>query len=265
MQRLLPLQGGRNFRDLGGYPTEDGRRVRHRLIYRSGVMAYLTEDDQRQLDSLGIRVLCDFRHAGERRREVIGWAREDLRHVHWDYDSEALSLRRLLGGERLRGESQLSADIAYGAMIRLYQSLPELFHEPYAQLFARIAAGEVPLVFGCTAGKDRTGLAAALLLTSLQVPWGHVVADFELTDTLVDLERVLTERRQGMGLEEHEHLRIANLPKEVRAPLLAAKPAYLEAAFQSIVERYGSFGGYLSSALHVSAEDLQKIRELLLE
>jgi protein-tyrosine phosphatase len=260
MQRLLPLQGGRNFRDLGGYPTEDGRRVRHRLIYRSGVMAYLTEDDQRQLDSLGIRVLCDFRHARERTREVIGWAREDLRHVHWDYDPEALSLRRLLGGE-----SQLSADVAYGAMIRLYQSLPELFREPYAQLFARIAAGEVPLVFGCTAGKDRTGLAAALLLTSLQVPWSHVVADFELTDTLVDLERVLLERHQSMGLEEHEHLRIANLPKEVRAPLLAAKPAYLEAAFQSIGERYGSFGGYLGSALQVSAEDLQKIRELLLE
>ena len=97
------------------------------------------------------------------------------------------------------------------------------------------------------------------------MPWSHVVADFELTDTLVDLERVLLERHQSMGLEEHEHLRIANLPKEVRAPLLAAKPAYLEAAFQSIVERYGSFGAYLSSALNVSAEDLQKIRRLLLE
>ena len=86
-------------------------------------------------------------------------------------------------------------------MIQLYQTLPVVFAEPYAALFAQLAQGAVPLVFNCSAGKDRTGVVAALVLTCLGVPWMHVLADYRLTDELVDLEQVFRSRSpDGVGL-----------------------------------------------------------------
>ena len=71
MQRLVPLEGGRNFRDLGGYRTHDGHRVRWRVLFRSGVLSYLTGEDWRQLSGLGVRTVCDLRAPHERARERI--------------------------------------------------------------------------------------------------------------------------------------------------------------------------------------------------
>lgn len=223
-------------------------------------MAYLTATDQQYLDSLGIRVLCDFRTARERAREVVRWSRSDLDYLKWEYDPEQVSLRGVLGPY-----TELTPEAARGAMIRLYRALPELFSEPYADLFARLAAGDLPLVFGCSAGKDRTGVAAALVLTALGVPWEHVLEDFQLTERVVDLDRVLLQHpRDSVGLGGDE-LRVSGMPREVRAPLLAASADYLEAAFDSIASAYGSVAGYLSKALAVTEEDLTRIRHYLLE
>src|SRR5512145_712402 len=93
VNRLLPLEGGRNFRDLGGYATRDGRRVRWGRVYRSGVMSYLTDADRTRLDALGLRTLCDFRAPGERKREPTNWWSPDVQLLHWDYDFRNVSLR----------------------------------------------------------------------------------------------------------------------------------------------------------------------------
>src|SRR5688500_8775706 len=95
VERQLVLVGGRNFRDLGGYETDDGRRVRYGRIYRSGVLAHLTPDDVQRLDALGIRVVCDFRNAQERRRETIRWTRSDLEVLSCDYDHRDRKSTRL--------------------------------------------------------------------------------------------------------------------------------------------------------------------------
>ena len=259
MTRQLALEGGRNFRDLGGYPTQDGRRVRWRRLYRSGVLAYLTQADQEHLDALGIRVVCDFRNEKERSHESMRWTRGDLEVLSWDYDPQLVSLRGILGSEKL---TPVTGRLA---MIRLYRALPEFLAAPYSGLFARLAAGDLPLVFACAAGKDRTGLAAALVLETLGVARDVVLEDFRLTDQAVDLERVLVQRPdRGIGLDT-DHIDLAATSRDARAPLLAADPEYLEAALDEIEATHGSVEGYLRDRLGISERSVAQMRTHLLE
>ena len=93
MERLVPLEGGRNFRDLGGYQTGDGRRVRWRALFRSGVLSYLTAQDWRHLSELGVRTVCDLRAPHERAREPVRPRPVDVHWDEWDYDPRDVSLR----------------------------------------------------------------------------------------------------------------------------------------------------------------------------
>jgi protein-tyrosine phosphatase len=258
VKRLIPLQGGRNFRDLGGYVTSDGRRVRWGRLFRSGVMSYLTAQDHEYLEPIGIRVLCDFRTRREREYEPTRWGPRTVSYLQWDYDARNVSLRAFLPG------NDFSPEIARSAMKELYRKFPSRFQEQYAGLFKKLAAGEVPLVFSCSAGKDRTGLAAALLLASLGVIPEQVMADYVLTDSAVDLEKALfAHPRTSVGLDDHSHL--AAVSRESRAPLLKALPEYLQAAFEQIERDHGSLSAYVRAALGVNDEMLQGIRTHLLE
>jgi protein-tyrosine phosphatase len=140
-----------------------------------------------------------------------------------------------------------------------------LFAQPYADLFRKLADGALPLVFHCAAGKDRTGIAAALILTSLGVPRDTVFDDYLLTDRAVDLEAALFQHRRtsiGVG-DEHAHLR--TIGREARAPLLEARPEYLDAAIEQIEGEYGSVEVYLRQRLGVTDEMLRSLHSHLLE
>jgi len=259
MERVIPLERGLNFRDLGGYETRDGRRVRWRCLFRSGVMSRLTAADQSCLHSFGIRALCDLRTRRERERETVRWAGEDVLRLEWDYDPRHLNLRSAAS------DPGFSAVSAHSAMIEFYRTLPTRFTPQYRGLFAQLAAGTVPLVFGCSAGKDRTGMAAALILASLGVSKEDVLLDFMLTNQVVDLERVLAAKPHGslrLG-EEQSYLRA--LSPEVRAPLLRAAPEYLEAAFDQVRRDNGSLKGYLRDRLQLTDHSLSRMRAHLLE
>lgn len=265
MQRVIALEGGRNFRDLGGYTTYDNRRVRWGRLYRSGAMSYLTPDDHATLRSRGIRVLCDLRTRREREREAVDWDGEGRVRLEWDYDPRFISLRALLADAGVSVQSGLSIPIARVAMVELYRQLPTRLAEPYAALFERLAADDLPLVFGCSAGKDRTGVAAALVLACLGVPWETIVADFTLTNQVVDLEKVLfQDPRRSVGLED-EQGQLARLGREARAPFLEAAPEYLEAAFEQIHRDHSSVEEFLRTRLGVDAAKSVRIREHLLE
>jgi protein-tyrosine phosphatase len=258
VERVLPLKGSRNLRDLGGYRTEDGRRVRWRRLYRSGVMSYLTESDRAYLSGLGIRTICDMRTLYERQREPNAWQADGVIHVHWDYDPERVNLRGLLNRENF------NADDARAAMLHLYRSIPAAFCEQYAEIFRKLSQNELPMIFNCSAGKDRTGVAAALILTSLGVPPDQVIADFVLTDTAVDLEKALFQHRNGsIGMGNAAYL--ASVDHSCREPLLKAHPDYLLAALDQIVRDHGSITSYLRSQLGVTNDMLRRVRGFLLE
>ncbi|WP_084583403.1 tyrosine-protein phosphatase [Sphingomonas azotifigens] len=248
--RLLPLEGGRNFRDLGGYRTSDGRTVKWGMLYRSGSMHGLTEADFRTLDKLGIRTVCDLRDRRERAAEPVHWPNADMpRVLSDDYD---LDLRFLPAGS----PKEWTPDKVRTAMAASYPRMLEQFNGQYRRMFAELLAGHAPLAFNCSAGKDRTGIAAALLLTALGVPRATVIDDYLLTNVYLDPAKLLG---SGAGASP-----LAALPPAVVQPLLAADRSYIEAALAVVDAHPGGAEGYLQDALGLSKGDLNRLRDLYL-
>jgi protein-tyrosine phosphatase len=184
--RLPAIEGSRNFRDLGGYPAADGRTTRWGHIYRSGSLAGLSLAGTTQLRALGIRALCDLRTTHEREHEPYAWC-EGAGIAYWarDYETSFADLRTTLAAP------QANPEATRAAMIGGYRHLPYDQAPAYARIFHWLAAGEVPVVFNCSAGKDRAGTAAALVLATLGVPRETVLADYALTDAVVDLRTAI--------------------------------------------------------------------------
>jgi protein-tyrosine phosphatase len=249
--RLIALDGGRNFRDLGGYPTSDGRHVRWGLMFRSGSLAGLTAGDWDALTKRGIRAICDLRTQKERATEPFVWA-DQPGLSYWARDYE-LSFAVL--SETLRGDFP-TGDTARAGMIAGYADLPFEQAPSYRQLFKHLAAGNLPVVFNCAAGKDRAGTAAALILTALGVPRDLVIEDYTMTNRVYDVEATLRRPRQGY---------LARFDADVGAVIARADPAYIEAALDAVDQRCGGIDGYLAEQLDIDSSSLEALRELLLE
>ena len=250
-ERLLPLQGGRNFRDLGGYRAADGRSVKWGMLFRSGSMHGLTEADYRSLEARGIRVVCDFRDRRERAAEPATWpAAGAPRVLSDDYD---LDMRFLPAGS----PKSWTPEQVRGAMTKAYPAMLGQFNGQYRRMFAELLAGHAPLAFNCTAGKDRTGIAAALLLTALGVPRKDVIADYLLTNRYLDAS-ALTKGAPNPANP------LAGLPPETVKPLMAADAAYLEAALAVVDAHKDGATGYFRDELGLSAADLVKLRNAYL-
>jgi protein-tyrosine phosphatase len=259
-ERLLPLEGGRNFRDLGGYRTADGHQVKWGYVYRSGTMANLSDADYELLGSQGIRVICDFRTNEEREREPTRWQAiaSELDYRTRDYAAGSNLREAFSKGTPDPGSMR-------EAMIRLYGEVPYEHAESYRSMFKALAAGEAPLAFNCSAGKDRTGVAAALLLTMLGVPRDIVIEDYALSEKLVNYEAQYARSPRVASSKPNPWAFIEKLPAEVRAPLLRSEPDYIRTALTEIEKREGSVDRYFERVLGISRADQDSIRRLLLE
>ena len=253
--RLLPLQGGHNFRDLGGYATRDGRQVRWRQLFRSGTLAHLTPADHGCLAALNIRTVCDLRTTAERNSEPSSWTPSAGRTMTWDYE---------LDGGAVMGVFRVGTptpERVRAAITEFYLTAPEDFADRLSAVFRVLGAQEAPLVMHCTAGKDRPGVAAAIVLRALGVSTQAVIEDYVLSASLLDLQQLYGGRNfQRRGSWEF----LSTLPPEIRAPLIAAEPEYIEAMLGALDQRYGSVDGYLASRLGVTDAALGHIRELYL-
>ena len=127
----------------------------------------------------------------------------------------------------------------------------------HQELFTRLAAGEVPLVFNCSAGKDRAGTAAALILSALGVPRETVVEDYVLTNRVVDLERIFMATAHRSALMDQA--------SGIVSAVLRADPAYLHAALDAVEEKHGTVAAYVRDALGITEEASSAIRRSLLE
>lgn len=246
--RVIALDGAYNVRDIGGHATTDGRHVRHGLVFRSASLDHLTDDGIATLEALDVKCVIDLRSTAERahhtsrvRREV--WAR--------DYDTSGANLVRMLR------EADVTADTAAALMVVTYQGIHEEQADAFTELFRRIAAGELPLLFHCAVGKDRTGAAAALLLTLLGVAPEAVMADYLFTRHSV--ARSHADARTALASAG------AVVQDEVLAPIIGVDETYLAAMFTSIDATYGSVFQYAARALAVDDERLEAIRANLLE
>lgn len=252
-KRLLPLEGGVNFRDMGGYQAADGRRVKWRRLYRSGTMGRLTAADAAHLAEHGIRVVIDLRTATEQHNEPNRWC-EAAGIDYW-----ARPHHETFGNlHEMVDRGFASADDARAVMVAGFRHLPFQQAEAYAELFRRIAAGQVPIAFNCTAGKDRTGGGAALVLAALGVPESTIAADFALTNRAVDFGKAFA------SASDAQASRYAHLSEDMAEAIRTAHPDYIVALLEEVVRRCGSIEGYLRD-IGIDAADLRAVRDELLE
>lgn len=245
--RVLPLQGGRNFRDLGGYRTADGRMVKWGLLYRSGQMHDLTPADYATLQKLGIRTVCDFRDTRERSAEPTLWpAGQKPKILSDDYALDMSSLR--LPGD----PSTWTHEQVVAAMTATYPKLLDQFNGQYRRMFAELLAGDVPLAFHCTAGKDRTGVAAALLLTALGVPRATIIDDYLLSN------------RHMAPMPTHPTGFWAKLSPEAARTFAGVDRRYIDAVFAVIDRHPGGTMGYLRDELGLGPNEIAKLRRMYL-
>lgn len=259
-ERLLPLEGGRNFRDLGGYTTADGKRVKWGKIYRSGVMNGLTDADYDYLSGLGIRIVCDLREMEERKAEPTVWRTEPAAsYVTWNYASENNQLMANLFSNGVPSPEQTR-----NVMMDLYHEIAYEHGPRYAFMFDQLAQGNIPLAFNCSAGKDRAGTGAALILAALGVERDQIVRDYALSETYVDYIAEFKAAASEAG-DDSPYAFLAQLPVEVMAPLMRSDPAYIEATLDMLEKDHGSVLAFIRNELNVTDEELKAIRAQLLE
>ena len=253
-QRLLPLEGGVNFRDMGGYATQDGRRVKWGHLFRSGTMTKLSEADCAHLNDLGFRTVVDLRTLGEQERDPNHWGKS-LADAYWsrEHDETFGDLHRQ------SGDSITTLEEGMAVMEQGYRRLPFQQCEGYAHLFRRLAEGHFPAVIHCTAGKDRTGGGAALVLAALGVPRESIVADFVMTERAVDLRKAL-----GWRKPSPKYTKMSTIPDEARSAFVGAKASYIEAFLDALDSECGSLDGYLRH-IGVASENVERMRAALLE
>jgi protein-tyrosine phosphatase len=226
MRRVLHLEGGTNFSDLGGHQTQDGRRLRWGMLYCAGNLGGLTQADHDYLAGLNIRSVCDLRTQEEREVAPNRWAATaGIDDWSPDYKSSFGVLRELLAAD-LRDPEATRA-----AMQAEYRYLPFEHLPAYRTLFDRLIAGQVPLVFNCTAGKDRASGAAALISSLLGVPRETILHDYMRTDRVREAEwQKVGDAKQAMP---------TRLSPEIRAIVMTTHPIHLEFAFVVVGERRG--------------------------
>lgn len=242
--RRLPLEGPVNFRDLGGYAATDGRTVRRRHLFRSDALHRLTESDATQVRALGVTTLIDFRTAHE--LEVSGrggMGMLDAEHVHLPtFDTT----RPMIEDEAILA-SLITAPDAYMAMLHNGS-------DAYASALRRVARSEDPVVFFCAAGKDRTGVFAALVLGLLGVSDADVVADYALTAEVIGRIHVL---------HSHDDPSMERMAVKVGEDLRGAFPESMTETLARVHAEWGDWSGYAAS-IGVGTDELEDLRARLL-
>jgi protein-tyrosine phosphatase len=231
--RHLNLSGASNFRDLGGYATRDGRTVRWRQIFRSNHLGHLTDDDAAVLRSLGVKSAFDFRGTGERAEALCGMS--DITVHSLPVEPTVVAALRAIAASG----TPLSADHAVEVMRDSYRSYVQQNTPRFRALFAHLLEDRAPLVIHCTAGKDRTGFACALILHTLGVPDEVISEDYLLTNRFY-------RRDPNSG---------SDLPDHVTQVLGSVQPAFLGAAFEAIDADYGSLETYLRDGIGLGAAE----------
>ncbi|MFC3124213.1 tyrosine-protein phosphatase [Pseudoroseomonas globiformis] len=241
----ISLDGCSNLRDLGGYLAADGRRVRRGQVFRASSLAALTAADHGVLAELGLRTVVDLRGDAERERSPSCLPGPPLQVVTLPVEpTVGGSLRNLLERGDATGEDVLSL------LRRAYQAYATEKLPRFRALLELIAeADRRPLLFHCTAGKDRTGFAAALLLTALGVPRDTILADYLATNRLWRRERSLPE----------------GTPAAVAEALLSAHAPLLHGALDRALQGYRNEADFLSGAMGFGPERLRSLQDALLE
>jgi protein-tyrosine phosphatase len=250
---LAPLDGGINFRDLGGNSVADGRRIKRGLLFRSGSLERLTESDCAFLAGVPVRSVLDYRDADEvQAKPDVLWQGADYHH----FPANPLSSEVNANLEKLTNET-LAGFNAQAFMLELYRRLPfnNTAYRQLAQLLTTPEPGAI--VQHCAVGKDRTGVGSALVLLALGADEGTVVEDYLLTET------TLAAFREHMLEQLSVRLNTAALAQF--AHVLSAREEFLMTALGCIREQYGTADRWLESEYGLGQSQREQLQTFYLE
>jgi len=242
-RRHIPLHGATNFRDLGGYVGHEGRPLKWRKIFRSDHLAALNPQDLAQLKTLAISRSFDFRGIQESQAQFYEWPGIQ----RYSLSIEPTVVQRLQA-QHLTGKPLTAAD-ALDAMQTTYRDFVRSDSHRFAQLFEHLLEKPDPLLFHCTAGKDRTGLAAALVLSALGVSEADIWKDYLLTNQLY--------KRNNTGAH--------TLSLDVLKIVWEVQESFLKASLEVIHQDHGGMHNYLVQTLGLTPAALQKLRATYLD
>ncbi|MCK4986741.1 MAG: tyrosine-protein phosphatase [Desulfobacterales bacterium] len=252
-ERRLPLEGTVNFRDLGGYETIEGRRVRWGKVFRSDHLSRLTDRDIAFLQRMKIQCVFDFRTSAEAQKRPDRFPGDGPgEHLHLPIDNLKFDPTTLFEKLKRGDTSWLTREF----LIDGYILNIDKFATVWGKVFRRLSDPvQMPLVFHCTGGKDRAGTCAALILLALEVPEETVILDHGLSNIfIVDVLDKIYAQFDAYGIDRGKI-----------SPYFTAPPYCIEALLVHLREKYGSPIDYLKSKAGVTEEMLEEIRGQLLE
>ena len=254
------MEGARNFRDVGGHPTIDGKRVRTGLVYRSDRLSSLTDADMETFAHLGIRTVIDFRPEVE--REMTGHNRMPVGVEYLTFEIGDAAMAPQVRRALQEGDFTALPDLREGN-----RRLVRDFADELGAAIGMMADGaKLPLVFHCIGGKDRTGMTAVLLLSILGVPEDLVRADYLRSNDALGTDAAAQEAFLSKALGRSQHL--TDFSAENRAALrrfFILDDSYFDAAWDEIDRIAGSFDDYVRSHLGLSEDQVASLRSSLLE
>ncbi|WP_406451648.1 tyrosine-protein phosphatase [Streptomyces sp. NBC_01622] len=254
------LSGVRNFRDVGGLPTVDGRRVQHGVLFRSGHLAHATEEDAAFLASLGLHTVFDFRNASDQKLEGPDVELPGVRNVNLPLSDPADGSefwKMVRDGEMEQLREILGDDKGANRMIASYRTIVTQRTAEHSQVLHALAEDSVPALMHCAAGKDRAGLSIAVTLLALGVEREAIVADY--------LESNAKHRRYKVRRSASSAAAYSPEVMELLSPLFDARAEYLTAAFDTVEETWGGVDAYLEQGLGITPEIRERLRERLLD
>lgn len=250
--RLLPMDGSHNTRELGGYKTTEGKSVKWGMLFRSDKLSDISETDQQYLQNLGIKKIVDFRSEDEK-IEDPNIIPDGIKYIEMPISVD--------GAMRSKIEAVLKGETDKEVKSFLIDANKE-FVTDYTGVYEDFLRGlideDAPTLFHCTAGKDRAGFAAAITLIALGVSREDVINDYMKTNAF-------TKERIEEILNQIELMSLYQADAEILRPLIGVEKIYIETAFETAEEQYGSLENFIRVGLKISDEDIQKLRNKYLE
>lgn len=251
MERHIDIEGGYNIRDLGGYKTSDGGTLKWRKIFRAGLLTHIKDRQDQKMIDMGLKSICDFRAVDEQAASPDCW-----------YQLDQLQRYSLPIGEgrpdKFPWLNEESLEVGKGHHLYKANRSYVLRHSKRYHRFFEIIMEEdnYPLLFHCTAGKDRTGFGAVLLLSALGVDWETIVEDYLLTNIyLADFANSMS----GIIAQN------STVSQEKIITIFQANISFLQGALDAIDASYGSIKEYMKKELSIGESEKDKLKSILVD
>lgn len=259
--QLIGINSGRNFRELGGYKTLSGKTIKYHKLLRTAMLATLDDNDLDFLKNYGVKYDIDFRS----KQEVT--KHPDRVPAGAKYEFDPVFSEDLTNSSKSLDDLEVAAkdnpNFGFDHMLFAYEdmvksnSAKKAYRKFFKYLLQNTKADNVVL-FHCTAGKDRTGFAAILLLTALGVPLRQIKKDYLLTNiTTKDFVNNMIEREKKRGLSKNVLQSIYDIQ--------TVQPEYFDHAIKVMNDEYGSVNNYLREVMKLSGSDIMKLRSIYLK